>query len=189
LTSAADSFTFAAERVGPRLFFLWAPSHGGRELYSETFEKSVRDTVQPVLAALGFALVELAVGRRKGSTRVSLVIYRREGVGIDHCATVSSAVLPRLETLPDMQDVSLEVSSPGTERNLRTPAEYEIFSGRGVRILSGDETEWRRGIIEKVDNGTLWLKTGRERHGFALAGIRRGRLDHAVEVEEDKNAV
>ena len=152
-------------------------------MYSEVFEKNVREAVEPVLAALGFSLVELAVGRRKGSTRVSIVIYRKEGVGVDDCAAVSQAVLPRLETVPEAQDVSLEVSSPGTERSLRSPSEYTVFAGRGVRILSGDETEWRRGIIDGVEEGTLWLREGKERHGFALAGIRRARLDYEAEAE------
>ncbi len=158
-------------------------------MYSEHFERSVRDTIEPLLSALGFSLVELTVGRRKGATRVGVVIYRKEGVGIDDCAAVSGALLPRLETLPELQDVSLEVSSPGTERSIRSPSEYTLFTGRGVRILSGDETEWRHGVIDGVDNGTLWLREGKEKHGFALAGIRRARLDHSAEVEGDKNAV
>ncbi len=158
-------------------------------MYGEHFDKTVRDTIEPVLAALGFSLVDCTVGRRKGATRVAVVIYRKEGVGVEDCAAVSGALLPRLETLPEIQEVSLEVSSPGTERVLRSPTEYALFAGRGVRILSGEETEWRRGIIDRVENGTLWLREGRENHGFALAGIRRARLDDSVEVEEDKNAV
>ncbi len=150
-------------------------------MYSEHFERSVRETVEPVISALGFHLVELSLGRRKGTTRVAVVVYRKEGVGVDDCAAVSNALLPRLETLPDAADVSLEVSSPGTERVLRSPSEYDIFRGRGVRILSGEETEWRFGIIDGVEEQTLWLRHGGERRGFALAGIRRARLDDAVE--------
>jgi ribosome maturation factor RimP len=156
----------------------------GEEVYSERFESAVRETVEPVLSALGFQLVELSLGRRKGTTRVAVVVYRKEGVGIEDCAAVSNALLPRLETIPDAADVSLEVSSPGTERVLRSTSEYEIFRGRGVRILSGDETEWRQGIIDGVEEGTLWLKRSGERRGFALAGIRRARLDDSVEVED-----
>jgi ribosome maturation factor RimP len=133
--------------------------------------------------------VELALGRRKGVTRVSVVIYRQKGVGIDDCAEVSGMLLPLLETLEGMSDVSLEVSSPGIERVLRGPTEYSIFAGRGVRVLVGEETEWRCGIIDRVEGETLWLRTGRERKGFALGDIRKARLDHSVEVEEAKNAV
>jgi ribosome maturation factor RimP len=164
---------------------------GGVCVYAQHFEAGIRDAIQPLLAGMGFSLVEISVGRRKGSTVVSLVIYRKEGVGVEQCAEVSSLVFPRLQTMEDLggADVSLEVSSPGIERSIRSPAEYLIFMGRGVRVLAADETEWVSGIIEGVEGGTLKLRKGKERFGFALEGIRRARLDHTVEVEEAKNAV
>ena len=173
-------------------------------MYSELFEKEVRETAEPLLAGMGISLVELSIGRVKGVTRVSVVIHRKEsvpqvrggqmpqvrgGVGIDDCAEVSRLLLPRLQTVEGLQEVSLEVSSPGIERTIRSPAEYEIFLGRGVRILAGNETEWIVGIIDRVEEGALWLKKGREKRGFALAEIRKARLDYSVEVEEAKNAV
>jgi ribosome maturation factor RimP len=161
----------------------------GEGVYSEHFYQSVRELVEPLVRGMGYALVELAVGRRKGSTVVSVVIYRGEGVGIDQCADVSRLLLPRLETMEGLPDVSLEVSSPGIERALKSPAEYSVFAGRGIRLLIGEETEWRTGIIDHVEGGTLWVRTGGETRGFALDGIRRARLDHAAEVEERKNAV
>ena len=161
----------------------------GEGVYSDHFLESVRELVEPLVRGMGYALVDLAVGRRKGSTTVSVVIYSTEGVGIDQCADVSRLLLPRLETMEGMMEVVLEVSSPGIERTLKSPAEYAVFAGRGIRFLSGDETEWRTGIIDRVEDGTVWLRSGGETHGFALDGIRKARLDHSVEVEEDKNAV
>jgi ribosome maturation factor RimP len=158
-------------------------------VYSDSLTREVRDAVAPVLSGMGYALVELAVGRRKGITLVSVVIFRREGVGVDDCAAVSELLLPRLETMESLPDVSLEVSSPGIERTIRDAGEYAIFQGRGVRILVGDQTEWQSGIIDRCDKGTLWLRKSKELIGFALADIRRARLDYSVEAEEDKNAV
>jgi ribosome maturation factor RimP len=158
-------------------------------VYAQQFEANIRDAIQPLLAGMGFSLVEISAGRRKGSTVVSLVIYRKEGVGVEQCAEVSSLVFPRLQTMEDLGDVSLEVSSPGIERSIKSPGEYAIFVGRGVRVLAADETEWFSGIIEGVEGDTLRLRKGSGRYGFALNGIRRARLDHTVEVEEAKNAV
>ncbi len=158
-------------------------------MYFEHFQAQVKEAVEPVLTGMGLVLVELSLARRKGTTRVGVVIYRQGGVGVDDCAAASEMLLPRLETIEGMTDVSLEVSSPGIERTLRGPSEYAIFAGRGVKILAGTETEWQPGIIEKLEGDTLWLRRGRERKGFAVADIRRARLDHSVEVEEAKNAV
>jgi ribosome maturation factor RimP len=158
-------------------------------LFAESLEKTVRDVVEPLLAGLGYSLVDLTIGRLSGSTRVGVVIYRKEGVGVDECAEVSSMLFPRLETLDVLSDPSLEVSSPGTERAVKRPSEYSIFQGRGVRVLAGDATEWESGIIDRVEEGMLWLRRGKETRGFAISGIRKARLDHSVEVEETKNAV
>ncbi len=158
-------------------------------MYLEHFQQNVQEAVEPVLSGMGFSLVEMNLGRRKGSTRVSVVIYRQGGVGVNDCAEVSQMLLPRLQTIEGMMEVSLEVSSPGIERTFRHPSEYGIFRGRGVRVLAGAETEWQAGIIDAVEGDTLWLRRGREKKGFAIPDIRRARLDHSVEVEEAKNAV
>jgi ribosome maturation factor RimP len=158
-------------------------------LYAESLEKTVRDVVEPLISGLGYSLVDLTIGRLSGSTRVNVVIYRKEGVGVDECAEVSSMLFPRLETIEDLADPSLEVSSPGIDRAMKGPSEYAIFRGRGVRILAGEATEWESGIIDRVEEGTLWLRRGKEKRGFAISEIRKARLDHSVEVEETKNAV
>ena len=158
-------------------------------MYAESLEKSVREVVEPLLTGLGFSLVDLSIARLSGSTRVNVVIYRKEGVGVDECAEISGMLFPRLETIDALADPSLEVSSPGIDRPLRRPSEYGIFCGRGVRILAGDATEWTGGIIDRVEAGTLWLRKGKEIRGFAISGIRKARLDYSVEVEETKNAV
>src|SRR5208337_3737244 len=166
----------------PQTLFFMGPDAAEEGVYLEHFYHKGRDAIASVLAGMGYALVELALGRRRGTTRVSVVIYRQGGVGVDDCAEVSGMLLPRLETIEAMGDVSLEVSSPGIERTLRHTGEYAIFTGRGVRILAGTETEWQGGIIQRVDGGTLWLKSGREIKGFAVADIRKARLDYSVEV-------
>ncbi|HUI70995.1 MAG TPA: hypothetical protein VL354_10790 [Spirochaetia bacterium] len=158
-------------------------------MYSESLEKAVRDVTEPLIAGLGFSLVDLTIGRLSGSTRVNVVIYRKEGVGVDDCAEISSMLFPRLETVEGLLDPSLEVSSPGTDRVVKHSSEYAVFRGRGVRVLAGDSTEWEAGIIDRVEDGTLWLRRGGETHGFAISAIRKARLDYSVEVEETKNAV
>ena len=158
-------------------------------MYAESLDKAVREAVEPLLEGMGYSLVDLSIGRLSGATRVSVVVYRKEGVGVNECAEISGMLFPRLETIEGLTEPSLEVSSPGIERVIRREGEYSIFAGRGVRILAGTATEWFGGIIDRVENGTLWLRKGRETHGFAISDIRKARLDHSVEVEEAKNAV
>ncbi len=150
-------------------------------MFAGHLEKSVREEIEPVLSGMGFALVDLSIGRLKGSTRVAVVVYRKEGVGIDECGEISRMILPRLQMVEGLADVSLEVSSPGIERTLKRPEEYQIFLGRGVRVLADGETEWVGGIIEKVQEGTLALRSGSRVTEYRISSIRKARLDHTVE--------
>ena len=97
----------------------------------ESLEKAVREVVEPVLEGLGYSLVELTIGRLSGSTRVNVVIYRKEGVGVDDCAEVSGMLFPRLETIEALADPSLEVSSPGMERDAAASGGVRRFSRVG----------------------------------------------------------
>jgi ribosome maturation factor RimP len=150
-------------------------------MFAGHLEKAVREEIEPVLTGMGFTLVDLSVGRLKGSTRVAVVVFRREGVGIDECGEISRLIHPRLQMMEGLDDVSLEVSSPGIDRTLKRPEEYEIFLGRGVRVLPDGETEWVGGVIEKVQEGTISLRSGGRVTEYRISSIRKARLDHTVE--------
>jgi ribosome maturation factor RimP len=150
-------------------------------VYSDRLELAIRKEIEPILTGMGFSIVELSLARLSGSTRVGVVLYRREGVGVDDCAEVSRLLFPRLENIEGLIDVSLEVSSPGIERKLKTDTEYGIFLGRGVKILADGDIEWIRGIIEGVDKGVLALRTEGRLREIPFASIRKARLDHTVE--------
>ena len=88
---------------------------------------------EPLLEQLGYELVDLeyAPGRRHAVLRV--FIDRPEGVGLDDCERAShelSAVLDVEDPVP--VGYTLEVSSPGLDRVLRTPAHFQRFVGERV---------------------------------------------------------
>lgn len=104
----------------------------------------MREVVEPIVAqeleTLGFDLVELRRGGSKSRPVLELRIDRRDGtkVTIEDCARVSRAVEARLEAgaLVSEQYV-LEVSSPGADRPLRSPADWRRFVGRRATVTSG----------------------------------------------------
>jgi len=146
-------------------------------MYGEHVQEKVMKEVEPVVTGMGFGLVELTVSRQKGATRVGVIIHRPAGVGIEDCAEVSRLLFPRLETIEDLANVSLEVSSPGIERVIKNPREYPFFLGRGIRLLAEGETEWIGGILEKADNGVLALRSEGRVMEFPMTSVRKARLD------------
>ena len=98
--------------------------------------------VKPIVEGLGFKLVELAWTPIKGGLKFTLYIYNSNGVSLDDCVKVSTALDARLQALmPKGNEALLEVSSPGLSRVFKDVHEYEIFAGQQVQLnLKNGET-------------------------------------------------
>jgi ribosome maturation factor RimP len=157
-------------------------------MYADGLEKAVRAEIEPAVSAMGYALVEVSVGRRTGVTHVVVVLHRDGGVGVDQCAEVTRVIRPRLELVEGLTDLTLEVSSPGIERTIKDPAEYGIFRGRGVRVLPAEGGEWIGGIIEGFRDGSLALRTDAGVREFPAGSVRRARLDYRLDPKDRRGA-
>lgn len=171
-----DNDVLIREESIKRLFFC------RQALVVDTFlQNTVRKEIEALIAGMGFALVELRIGRTRGLSHVSIVIYRSEGVGIDECAAVSRNVYPRLRLLEELKDISLEVTSPGIDRVFKDTCEYALFRGRGVRVLLSGTGEWTGGIIDRAERETLYLRNAGRVREIPFASIRKAKLDSAEE--------
>ncbi len=116
----------------------------------------------PLVVGLGYILVDLKVVPQHGSIRVSVVITKPAGdsgaVGVNDCARVHRALLPRLEAVLGSQDIYMEVASPGMERLIKNPAEFALFTGRYVRVWDNEITDWVAGRILSCDARSLTLE-------------------------------
>ena len=147
--------------------------------------QALQDVVVAELDLLGFDLVEI----RRGGTRTRPVldvrIDRRDGlkVTVDDCARASRAIEARL----DAGDVFaggkyvLEVSSPGVERPLKTPGDWQRFTGRRARLTSAAVGGMVEGeIVGLEDDAGRAVAVVRDDKGVAhrapLDAIREARL-------------
>ncbi len=152
-------------------------------MQSDELKQSLVDDVQPIVAAMGFTLVELKVGRSRRRSYLSVIVYRPEGVSVADCAAISRNLLPRLELRPELSELRLEVSSPGLDRELKSPEEFRIFKGRGMRVLLPGESEWIGGICEDATGEMVKLRTKGAVRQIRLADLKKARLDETEEVE------
>lgn len=107
----------------------------------------VRGVVEPVVAGLGLGLFD--VEHTGGVVRVT--VERPGGVDLDTLAETTrlvSRALDQADPLPG--PYTLEVSSPGLERRLRTPAQFAGAVGAQVSIRTKAEVEGERRV-----HGTL----------------------------------
>jgi ribosome maturation factor RimP len=148
---------------------------------AEKLEKTVTALVEPVCAAAGLELV-LAEFRREPAGRIlRLYIDRPDGgVTLDDCTHISRQVTDLLDvSLADIGPYNLEVSSPGVDRPLVKPGDYQRFADHQVRIRLHEPVDGRKtfkGTISTVTDETVQIKTATETVSFDFSQIDRARL-------------
>ena len=107
-------------------------------------------TVEPVLASMGYELVDIEFGPA-GLLRV--VIDMADGsrpIKVEDCEQVSHQ-LSRMFLVENVDYDRLEISSPGLDRPLRTAADFERFRGSRVSLRLREPVDGRRqftGVLE-----------------------------------------
>ncbi|SRR5258708_28399015 len=118
--------------------------------------------VERVAASLGVEVVEVEL-RGGGKARMLRIFIDKPG-GVTHedCASLSREV----STIFDVDDAVpggsyvLEVSSPGLDRKLFKPADFERFQGSRVKLTTRNPVNGNRhfeGRLEQFDSGKLTL--------------------------------
>jgi len=144
---------------------------------NDGLDEQLRKEVEPIVAGMGFSLVELRHNRSKNQNHINLVVYRPDGVGVDDCAAISKNLYPRLELIQGLENLRFQVSSPGLDRVLKSEREYSIFAGRAIRVMLHGQREWIRGKIEGVQEGVLSLDEAGTMRKIKTADIRKAKLD------------
>ncbi|MFN2312418.1 MAG: ribosome maturation factor RimP [Spirochaetia bacterium] len=144
--------------------------------------ENLESEISSLLDALGFFVVELQSARRPTGLHVSLVVYKRDGLGVDDIAEVHRTVLPRIELIHNSRDVHLEVSSPGISRTFKSNREFAVFRGRAVFVLSSASEDWIQGYIEDSNEHSVILRTQGGNKELRYSDIRKTKLDEFREV-------
>jgi len=113
--------------------------------------------VMPILDDLGYELVDLQLQQDGRQMALRIFIDKPGGIILDNCVAVSREVSAILEIEDPIRSAyRLEVSSPGMDRPLKKPADFERFAGQKIklktlRLLDPDQ----RGNTRKTFVGTL----------------------------------
>jgi ribosome maturation factor RimP len=107
--------------------------------------------VEPLLGQLGYELIDLEYVPGRARSLLRVFIDKPGGVGLDDCERVSH----ELSALMDVEDpiptaYTLEVSSPGLDRVLRTPAHFARFIGDRVWLELKVARDGRRRYIGQL---------------------------------------
>lgn len=140
----------------------------------------------PTVSALGLELLGLEYLNRPGGAILRLYIDVPEAeagerqVTIDDCELVSREVSAQLDVEdPIPGNYTLEVSSPGIDRPLFTPAQFARFAGQQARVglkLPQDGRRRLQGTIVSAGEGGIVFEVDGREVTVAFDNIERARL-------------
>src|SRR5690242_3058081 len=152
----------------------------------EAVASKIEEIAQRVAESEGMELVEVEVKGGGPQRLVRISIDKPAGITHADCEFVSQQV----GTILDVENVvpggryTLEVSSPGVERKLLKPRDYERFQGKKIKVALRESVEGQRhweGTLAGFRDGIVSLETRSEEHTSELQShvklVCRHRLD------------
>ncbi|MBE2191654.1 MAG: ribosome maturation factor RimP [Alphaproteobacteria bacterium] len=159
-------------------------------------EKKITNFLEPVIADLGYDLVSIKViGSQKLQTlQIMAEDPQTQTLDLDGCTKISRAV----STILDVEDpfsspYQLEISSPGIDRPLVRPKDFEANIGFEANIETENPSETGqkkyRGKILSFENETVTLSTDTGEVQIELAEINKAKLiltDELIKANQNK---
>src|SRR5580698_7392143 len=90
---------------------------------------------EPLAVSMGYELVDLEYLREGPQWILRVYLDKQGGVTLEDCSEFSRALGPALDVDEVINTAyALEVSSPGLERPLKKPADFDRFAGKKVAV-------------------------------------------------------
>lgn len=141
--------------------------------------------VEPVLEGMGFRLVRVLIS---GSAEriVQIMAERPDGsITVDDCEMISKGLSPVLDVADPLSGkYRLEISSPGIDRPLVRPSDFEDWAGHEAKIELKEPVDGRKrfkGELEGFEDGEVRIAAeagslGIQHLGFPVSLISDARL-------------
>ncbi len=132
--------------------------------------------IEQTAEGLGYELVDFETSPRGRLMRV--FIDSPNGITVDDCAAVSNQ-LTRIFEVENVDYDRLEVSSPGLDRALKKPADFERFAGQDVQVRLCMPIANQRnfaGVLQGLKDGVVVLETEKGLMEIPFEEIEKARL-------------
>ena len=115
----------------------------------------------------GYELVDLEYNRHGSKQIIQLFIDNPNGIGIDECVAVNQVVQEVMDSEEPIisEAYTIEVSSPGIFRKLKTAEHYKTFTGQRINVRLQQKIQGVKNAVGKLEECTekgirLKLETG-----------------------------
>jgi ribosome maturation factor RimP len=159
-------------------------TQGGFSVPKERVTDIVEKLALPITENVGVELVDVEYKKEGSSWFLRVFIDKPDGVDIDDCSRVSEQLSDQLDIVdPISNPYFLEVSSPGAERPLKKPADFQKAIGKPVHISMYEPVDGQKaveGLLTNYDESSLeveyTLKTVKKKIVIPTERIAQARL-------------
>ena len=151
-------------------------------------EKKLMSTINNLVLKKDFFVLNLRLRQSKSTPNISVIVDSSNTVSVDDCAYVSNVINDVLkvdEKFSDYKDFTLEVSSPGINRELFTLSDYKKYVGEKVQIKLKKSLNGVKNIKAKliaVDDGFIEISSRNETYTLEFDNIKKANLNIDIKV-------
>lgn len=138
--------------------------------YTDTWEKA-----EPLIKDLGADILYWKETGSRNGVNIEITLFHPEGVSFSLIEKVHHLLLPRLEALLG-SSVSLDISSPGMNRSLKSLREFPFFIGKEILIYSQEKDSPIQGILEKVQEDSIIVACPKEKITVTKSSVTQAKL-------------
>lgn len=140
---------------------------------------NLHELIEKTVTGMGYELVDLEMSPRARVLRIFIdKLDKARGIDIDDCVAVSNQ-LSRVLMVENIDYDRLEVSSPGLDRPLKKPADFERYAGSEIHLKLRIPFNGRRnfnGVLQGLQDGKVRLVLDSGEAELDLGNIERARL-------------
>lgn len=104
-------------------------------LLSMIKKEKILEILEPKLSNTGVFLVSLEIG---SGNKILVEVDKNPSISIDECVSISRQIEQNLDR--EEEDFELRVSSPGLDKPIRHPLQFEKNVGRKLKVVLEDKT-------------------------------------------------
>lgn len=135
------------------------------------------ELIEPVTTKAGLDLEDVTVARAGKRQLLRIVVDRDGGVTLDETSELSRTLSEALDATDAMgsSPYTLEVTSPGIDRPLTEPRHWRRATGRLVRVLPREGSEFT-GRVTSADDSEVTVDIDGTSRTFGYGELRRGQV-------------
>jgi ribosome maturation factor RimP len=170
-----------------------APAADERFLREAGTAGQIAELVAPALGDMGFRLVRVRMMGRGEQQTLQIMAERPDGtISIDECEAISRQLSPLLDAADLIPGAhNLEISSPGIDRPLVRPSDFEDWVGYQAKIELTELLDGRRrfsGILDGFTDGEVRIEVDLDQIGVHVIGLPVALISEARLVLTDELA-